>query len=244
MHRELLSIVQLWQHDCEVDQLRDQAAALKERVVQLEQTIKSLAADIERVEEQRLAYVAKQSEFQRELDRYITRRDRAKELMKGGHSLDFGTVQKQVEQCSEKVDDLELEVLQMMENRDQCVRQIEEKTAEKTSAEASRDQANEEWRVRGGEIRVAMERVWPVRQMAANELTRDQRVRYEDFRKRGITPIAPISDDICGECHVVIARHMCMEVVSGKRLHTCRGCRRWLVAPKDEDELDENSPDA
>ena len=244
VHRELISIVRLWQHDCEVDELKEQAAILKEAVAQLDVSIATFAAEVEHLEEQRTQCASQQAEVQRDLDRYIARRDRAKELMKGGHALDFGTVQKQVEQCSEKVDELELEVLQFMEQRDQLTSEIEANAAGQVTARNARAEANETWRTRGGQIRSAMEQVWPARQAASQELTRDQQVRYEDFRKRGLAPVAPITGNTCGACHVVVVSHMRMEVRSGKRLHTCRGCRRWLLSPEDANELDENSSDA
>ncbi len=152
MHRELSSILQLWQHDCSVDSIRARGAELKEVVERLDREIEHLQESSVSIakEEERLA--VEQSAAQRELDRYVVRRDRSKELLRGGHSLDFGTVQKQYEQCSEKVDELELTVLQFMEERDTCKKQIEENAQSRQRSEISKTQAHEQWIKEGGGV--------------------------------------------------------------------------------------------
>ena len=244
VHRELSSILQLWQHDCSVDSIRARGSELKDVVDQLDREIEHLNESSASISEEEERLAIQQSAAQRELDRYVVRRDRSKELLRGGHSLDFGTVQKQYEQCSEKVDELELTVLQFMEDRDNCKKQIEENAQSCQQAEASKAQAYEQWVKEGGKLRSDLEQLWPTRQKAASELTREQLVRYEDFRKRGEAPVAIITGKTCSLCHVVIADHLRMEVGSGKRLHACRGCKRWLLPPEDVEELDEQAPDA
>ncbi len=93
-------------------------------------------------------------------------------------------------------------------------------------------------------LRTELEQLWPIRQKAASELTREQLVRYEAFRKRQESPVAIITGKTCSLCHVVVANHLRMEVASGKRLHACRGCKRWLLPPDDSEELDEEASDA
>ena len=244
MHRELSSILQLWQHDCSVDSIRARGSELKATVESLGTEIEQLneAATLIGKSEKELA--TEQASAQRELDRYVVRRDRSKELLRGGHSLDFGTVQKQYDQCSEKVDELELKILQFMEDRESCKQNIEETVNARQQAEASRKQAHEQWVREGGELRSELEKLWPLRQHAAAELTREQQVRYEDFRKRDVSPVAIITDKTCGSCHVVVANHLRMEVSNGKRLHVCRGCGRWLLPSEAPNIVDDAGSDA
>ena len=244
MHRELSSILQLWQHDCSVDSIRARGAELKKVVERLADEIAQLTQDTASIVAAEEKLAAEQSAVQRELDRYVVRRDRSKELVRGGHSLDFGTVQKQYQQCSDKVDELEMCVLQFMEEREGCKKQIEESTQKRLQAESEKERAHEQWVKEGGELRSELEKLWPARQNAATELTREQLVRYEDFRKRDCAPVAIITGKTCGLCHVVVASHLRMEVSSGKRLHACRGCGRWLLPPDDGDELDGEASDA
>ena len=244
MHRELSSILQLWQHDCSVDSIRARGAELKGNIERLDREIEQLLEAAVLIEKAEGELALEQASVQRELDRYVVRRDRAKELLRGGHSLDFGTVQKQYDQCSQKVDELEMTVLQFMEDRDTCAQQTEENTSARIQSEADRRQAQEQWLNEGSELRAELEKLWPIRQHAAAELTREQRVRYEDFRNRQVSPVAFIADKTCGACHVVVANHLRMEVANGKRLHTCRGCGRWLLPPEVPDELDEDAVDA
>jgi len=244
VHSELSSILRLWEHDCVVDSVRSQAADLKLAVERIDQSIAANSEETEALKIEQAKFAEQQATTQRELDRYIIRRDRSKELLKGGHSLDFGTVQKQLEQCSEKVDDLELALLQIMEDRDLCTSTIQEKEVERETLRVEREVAHARWVAVGTKLRSQLQEVWPVRQAAAAELTREQLVRYEDFRKRSTVPVARITGKTCAGCHVIVASHLKLEVGSGKRLHACRGCARWLLPPEEPDELDEEASDA
>jgi len=244
VHRELSFIYQLWEHDCSVDSIRARAAALKEQVARLSAQIEEHTEAVRLISAEEEQFGENQAVTQRELDRYVIRRDRSKELLRGGHSLDFGTVQKQFDQCSERVDELELEVLQLMEDRDRCRAEIDAANEARECAEEARVAAHQQWVSQGSVLRGDLEQIWPIRQAAASELTREQLLRYEDFRKREMEPLARITGKTCGACHVVVASHLRMEVGNGKRLHACRGCGRWLLPPEESDELDEEASDA
>ena len=244
MHHELSSILRLWEHDCSVDAVRAQATALKAEVDRIDQSMNVLAEELQALGLEKEKHATRQAEIQRELDRYVVRRDRSKELLRGGHSLDFGTVQKQLEQCSAKVDELELMLLEVMEAREQCGARIDQNNGAREAAVASREAAHAHWVSQGGKLRVELEAIWPTRQAAAAELSRDQLVRYEDFRKKTVVPVARISGKTRDSCHVVVANHLRIEVTNGKRLHACRGCRRWLLHHVEIEELDEEAPGA
>ncbi len=244
MHPELSSIVQLWRHDSTVDRAKSDASELKSAVQQIDESIAAMAEEMIAVSGARDALAVKQGEVQRELDRYIVRKNRSKELLKGGHSLDFGTVQKQLEQCSVKVDELEMAVLELMEEKEAHAARLQALNDDTDSAKQSREAAYERWVQEGRRLRTEIETIWPIRQSAANELTRDQLIRYEDFRKRGTIPVAAIDGKTCSGCFVVVANHLRMEVRNSKRLHACRGCGRWLLPPEDDAELDDETVDA
>ena len=243
MHPELSFIVQLWGHDSVVDRIKLDAAELKAAVQRIDEAIAAMAAEMLESSASRDSLRVKQGEVQRELDRYIVRKNRSKELLKGGHSLDFGTVQKQLEQCSAKVDELEMAVLEIMEEKEGFVDRLQTLHDDTETANSDREDAHALWVQEGRQLRTEMETVWAARQSAAEELTREQLVRYEDFRKRAMKPVAAIYGKTCSGCHVVVASHLRMEVGNGKRLHACRGCGRWLLPPV-APELDEESSDA
>ena len=82
MHRELSSILQLWQHDCSVDSIRARGAELKKVVERLADEIAQLTQDTASIVAAEEKLAAEQSAVQRELDRYVVRRDRSKELLR------------------------------------------------------------------------------------------------------------------------------------------------------------------
>jgi predicted nucleic acid-binding Zn-ribbon protein len=244
VHPELSSIVQLWKHDSVLDRARADAGELKAAVQRLEHAIAAMDAEVLEVSAARDVLATDQGAVQRDLDRYIVRKNRSKELMKGGHSLDFGTVQKQLEQCSAKVDELEFAVLELMEKKEDHTDRLRTLGEDTERAKVSRTDAHDSWVREGRRLRTEMEEIWAIRQSAAVELAREQLARYEDFRKRGMEPVAAIDGKTCSGCHVVVASPLRMEVVNTKRLQACRGCGRWLLPPVASLELDEESLDA
>ena len=103
MHPDLALIIDLWDVDRATDLAQARARELKQLVGAAEAQIEAVAKSQEALKVQQAAMTEKEAELQKLLDRYVIRRDRSKELLKGGSALDFVTVQKQLEQCTMKV---------------------------------------------------------------------------------------------------------------------------------------------
>ena len=241
MHADLVLIVRLWQLDSEIDEARGQAAALKTAVERVDQSIESMGQQLAGLAERKAAVMVEETDVGRELEKYIQRTARTRALMDGHQAVDFTTVEKQLEQCREHVSRLEdalLEILARLESTASEQADVEQALA---LARSERAALYAQWVERGREIRTELEAIWPRRLAAAGELNRDLANRYRGFRDKGIAPVAHASGKVCGACHVVIQDQMRLEVTSGRRIHTCRGCGRWLL-PQLEPEVDPERP--
>jgi len=236
LHPDLQIILDLWSLDDRVDRSRQQAAALKGAVSRIDEQLRSTADEIHGVSIELEQLGHDEAERNRSLSRYIERRDRAARLLEGGQALDFVSVQKQVDQCGEHVDRLESEILDLMEQREMLVEKGAELEGRSESLMDEKGRAHQKWVVDGRIIRAEIDAVWPERQALHHKLNRELATKYDGFRTRSLVPVAVIGEEACTQCHVVVQGQMRIEVNSGRRLHTCRGCGRWLVPAADEEQ--------
>ncbi|MAY80237.1 MAG: hypothetical protein CL930_05555 [Deltaproteobacteria bacterium] len=241
MHADMVLIVRLWELDQLIDQARKTAADLKAVVTDIDQQTSARSEEQKEQEALLQKVVVEESTVQQELDRYIIRRDRTAKLLEGGSELDYVTVERQLLQCTEKVDELENSVLELMEQRDDHIGRIAHLGAEISRLEGERGTAHAEWVRVGRMARTEIETLMPRRVAALAELMREQAIVYEDFRKRTKAPVAYFSGHSCGACHVSAGSQVYLEVSQGRRVHQCRGCNRWLLP---DPQLDEEAEEA
>ena len=145
-------------------------------------------------------------------------------------------MEKQLEQCKAHVSRLE-------DNDWEVLGGIEALRAQAGSLEQERDAVRESkgelhalWVREGRLIRArSLEGLWPRRQAAAEDLSRDMMSRYTGFRERSLVPVSHLGGKVCTACNVVVQDQMRLEVSSGRRIHNCRGCGRWLLPPIPEE---------
>ena len=240
MHPDLALIVGLWTLDAAIDKAKAKASSLKDAVSQADARIVALTAELESLAHRIAAAVKQEAEVNQELEKYIRRTQRSQALLDGHQVVDFVTVEKQLVQCKAHVVRLEdslLDVLGEIESLRTEAASIEE---ERERVRESKGELHARWVSEGREIRAELESVWPNRQAAAADLNRDLAGRYKGFRDRSLVPVAHIGGEVCTACNVVVQHQMRLEVSSGRRIHNCRGCGRWLLPPV-EPEVD---PDA
>ena len=242
MHPDIQLIVRLWSLDSEVDQARERAASLKSVVTDLEAHIEELSAQLETTADEVSETESREAAIQVELDKYLMRTKRTAKLLDGHQAVDFVTVEKQLEQCKAHVDRLEGDLLAEMEGREVLQTHTETLESDRAQAREHKESAHTEWVSEGRQIRTQIEAVWPTRQAAAAELNRELEKRYTGFRERKLAPVSELRGKVCSSCHVVVQDQMRLEVSSGRRVHTCRGCSRWLL-PEPEQEDTELAPD-
>ena len=219
-----------------MDLARARARQSKQAVTDADARLEEIATLQAETEGKRSEAIQKEQGVQVQLDRYIVRRDKSAKLLEGGSALDFLTVQRQLEQCTEKVEDLEMQVLEIMERRDELKKQLSALATDTETAQADRETAHATWLHDGRILAKELGELEPARAAAWADLAGEHRSQYGDMRRRNKAVTAEIISDSCSECHVSIQSQVGLEVRQGRRLHTCRGCGRWLVLPPEVDE--------
>ena len=242
MHPDLELIVDLWEIDRQVDEAKGRAAELKAVVTRTEVEIDCKTRELADTVEQIGALVAQEAEVQSELDKYLMRTQRTRDLLDGHKAVDFLTVEKQLEQCEARVEALEDDLLELMGQREALQNNAGLIESVREQLREQKGFAHAQWVKEGREIRNQLEDIWPKRQQAASRLNRDLTKRYDGFRDRKLVPVAFIDGKFCSACHVSVQDQMRLEVQSGRRIHTCRGCGRWLQ-PTNEDDSEVAEPE-
>ena len=235
MHPDLALIVGLWTLDAAVDDAKGRAAALKKAVTDADARIAELTTEIERIAVQVGQSVKQEAEVNVELEKYIRRTQRTQALLDGHQAVDFITVEKQLEQCKAHVSRLEDSLLEVLGGIEALRAQAGSLEQERDAVRESKGELHALWVREGRLIRAELEDLWPKRQAAAEDLSRDMMSRYTGFRERGLVPVSHLGEKVCTACNVVVQDQMRLEVSSGRRIHNCRGCGRWLLPPIPEE---------
>ena len=231
MHSDLALIVSLWTLDAAVDEAKGRAATLKQAVTDADQRIKSLTAELEVIAERVAEELKQETEVNTELEKYVRRTERTQALLDGHQAVDFVTVEKQLVQCKEHVNRLEDSLLEVLGRIEALKAESDHLETERASVRESKGELHARWVSEGRLIRTELEELWPRRQAAAEDLSRDMASRYSGFRDRGLVPVSHLGGKVCTACNVVVQDQMRLEVSSGRRIHNCRGCGRWLLPP-------------
>ena len=235
MHPDLALIVGLWTLDAAVDDAKGRAAALKKAVTDADAHIAELTAEIERIAGEVGQALKQEAEVNVELEKYIRRTQRTQALLDGHQAVDFITVEKQLEQCKAHVSRLEDSLLEVLGGVEALRAKAGSLEQERDAVRESKGELHALWVREGRLIRAELEDLWPRRQAASEDLSRDMMSRYTGFRERSLVPVSHLGGKVCTACHVVVQDQMRLEVSSGRRIHNCRGCGRWLLPPIPEE---------
>ncbi len=244
MESDLKLICALWELDHAHDNAKARLRQLKQAVDDAEAEITKIAAEQQDNQDTTAKVVTKEAKLQSELDAYVRRRDKAAVLMEGGSALDYLAVERQHIQCSERVDNLEVAVLECMEEQEGLVAVGSDLAGAMMSAMTVRDAARATWIQEGRILGADMKRYEAERAEAWSTFPRDLQRNYLGLRKRSREVITDIIDGNCGACSITANPQAVIETRLGRRLHMCRGCSRWFRRVAEPEPLDAPQPDA
>ncbi len=227
-------ITALWEVDRTTDEVKVHARSLKAAVDQAQTRIEANEQTLQSLEAERAALTERERDLQKTLDRYVLRRDRSAALMEGGSPLDYLIVQKQHEQCSAKVEELEDGVMDCMEKQEDLAERLRALSEESTRAQQHHEQVITTWKREGQEIRVKLKQLGTDRDARWAACPRDMHSHYSDLRRRKRDVVVPLLDGLCSGCHMTLTAQVSVDLRSSRRIHTCRGCGRYLILPVDE----------
>ena len=230
MHEELFVIRDLNRIDMDIKHARAKLAGM---IAAVRASTDSVVAQKVVLSDSEVALSAlreAERRLNRRMEEYVIRRDRTKEMIDEGRAPDFLSARRQLEQCTAIVDDLEVEVLEHMEQREELEARIAT-LIEQLDSTRQKDQAG---RSRYAEespgLKATVAELTNQRPALLGRLNPDHRRIYEDHHRSGRAAMTHLTEKVCQSCSREAPPQVIMEVEHGRRIHRCRGCDRFFFS--------------
>ena len=214
MHSDIVVLQALWEIDSEMDDIRTKLESLAEHVRKSVAAVEAIQGELDthgqRLDENQESLLG----VRRKCAKYVRKRDDTRKLIDEGRAPDYFVAQKQFEQCSEIVDELEFEELELMETRDEMElhrRNLEQKKAECLGA--AREAAAEQQSQRPPKVE-RYRSLQPTRKQRREQVPRFLHAIYDGLRDRERLPLVHMVDDICPQCNISAPPQMILEIKS------------------------------
>jgi predicted nucleic acid-binding Zn-ribbon protein len=227
---ELDLIRALAAHDAVLDQLQRDRDALDAQLAAAEKAAADAEAAVTAARAARDAILADDRAAAREIETYEKRRATATGALERGLG-DPAAAQRQIDQCSQILDDLETRRLELFEALDVARPALADAEGARDAALAARDAARVQVPAAIGALDADRATRQPDRDAARAALPKDLGLRYDLIRTKKRTAAAALQpDDTCLACRLRAPTVEAIEVRRGL-LRACRGCGRFLVPP-------------
>jgi predicted nucleic acid-binding Zn-ribbon protein len=228
MHEDGLKVYDLWKKEQVRDGLLAEWAKLNGAVKRFKDEQQAKADEAEALTSLQAALRERERDANRRNERYVGRRAKAQKAIDTGTATDFGLAQEQVAKCTDLLDDVDTELLELyeeLENVETNIDAVQRVHAQKgqllVAAETARTERKrslkEEFDVATSERDAARPGVW-----------RDHLGRYDRLRAKKLHPFAPLVDGNCGGCMVGIAGVDLSAHKRGAEVGICKHCGRFL----------------
>lgn len=230
MQEDVIAVRALWAVDAALKQVSDKLRALDKAVTDAEGRVAAIDVEIAAANAALVKARADEALLQRKLNEYVANRDRARKALDTGTAADYAAVERQFQQCTGIVGDLENQLMASMESIEGMEAAAVERTKRRTLWAARLREAVADRETGAPPLLAEQAALQPQRAERWKVLTQDDRSRYEDLTRRGLEPFATIGPQSnCSACYMVVQPQMILELTRGTRTHYCRGCRRWLL---------------
>jgi len=219
---------QLNQMDVTIDSLRQKCNELVAVVRELTTLIGTVKESIEAAESRVEELRGEEKNFSRRLSKYIKRRDDTKVLLDEGRVSDYIAASRQYEQCAAIVIEIEEDLLNCMERLEEAVAYSAAETRRLEATRVADKSARDNYHNQVPGLKSKIDQLLVSRRPLLERLLPEDSRRYENVRSQKGTAVAALSEDSCGSCHVTVPLQVCSNIRSGRILHHCTGCGRFL----------------
>lgn len=230
MHPDLVAISNVWQADSAIDRLKAEHEGLTAASAKAAEARARAEAERDAARAALDAVVKAERENGRELDSYVQKRDTTRRMIDQGTAPDYAAAERQLAQCTAKVDELETSGLELLDGLDAARATLA--AAEKALAAADEEAkaAKAALAARDPGIRTEMAAAIPRREAAWAELPNDYRGPYGELRRRKRVALVNVEEGgSCAVCHMRIAPQKVNEVRLARGVHTCPGCGGFVL---------------
>jgi predicted nucleic acid-binding Zn-ribbon protein len=229
MHPELAAVIKLWENVHKADRLQHERLLC---VDQRKETATDLAAKTEAKEAARVHLDQLRTEerrVMRKLDAYRKRVATTRTMIDTGKAPDYRLAEQQLRNCTEMVDQLETEALELMEQRDEAEQTMEAAEQAYEQARQAAEAAVIRQRDRIPEIDRALEDLDLTRPALEAALAPEHKGPFRVLRSRKRYALSELHEGACRRCNYGAPSQVVNEIEANQRVHTCRNCGRFLL---------------
>jgi predicted nucleic acid-binding Zn-ribbon protein len=169
----------------------------------------------------------------RKLDAYRKRVATTRTMIDTGKAPDYRLAEQQLRNCTEMVDQLETEALELMEQRDEAEQAMEAAERAFVQAREAAEKAVVRERDRIPEIDRALEDLDLARPPLQAALAPEHKGPFRILRSRKRFALSHLQDGACSRCNYGAPSQVVNEIEGHQRVHTCRNCGRFLLPSTD-----------
>ena len=216
MHEELFVIRDLNRIDMDIKHARAELAGMIAGVRASTDSVIAQKVVLGESEAALTALREAERRLNRRMEEYVIRRDRTKEMIDEGRAPDFLSARRQLEQCTAIVDELEVEVLEHMEQREEMETRIatliEQLERTRQEDQAGRDRYAEA----SPGLKAQVAELTTQRPALLERLNPDHRRIYENHHRLGRAALTHLEGKVCQSCSQESPPQVIMEVEHGK----------------------------
>ncbi|MED5371947.1 MAG: C4-type zinc ribbon domain-containing protein [Myxococcota bacterium] len=227
MHEDSLKLEALWRKDLARDALLEESRGLKARIadraeaaVKAEQVLSEATARLAELKTQ-------EKEVHRQAETYEKQRDRAQRSIDQGIG-DYEAATAQFQKCSQILDDLETQELELMEALDEATEALERATQTQALVSSQHQGAQRAYDDRYPSLKAEFDAATAERDAAREGIWRDLLQRYDNLRKKRRPAIVPVNGDACGGCNMQVNATDLSDHRRAVEVMFCRHCGRIL----------------
>jgi predicted nucleic acid-binding Zn-ribbon protein len=167
-----------------------------------------------------------------EMRRFEQQRDRAVRALEMGMG-DAAAAERQRQTCAHRIDDLETEILEAMEQREEDDEALAARTEEAAAAAAAREEGEATMGPELEGVIAESARLVASREEHTPNLPAYEREQYRRLLARKKYALARMVDRTCTACQSTVPYQIRNDLHQG-RLVNCENCARWLYLPQEE----------
>lgn len=228
MHEDALKLHDLWRKDLARDKLLDESRGLKARIADRTAAVEDATKKLSAATDNLARLKGKEREANRKAETYTKRRDTAQRSIDQGLATDYEAAEGQVRQCSEILDEVETQQLELMEAVETGAETLERCTMTLALNKSQVLAAQKAYDDRYPSLKKDFDAATKVRDEARADIWKDLLHRYDELRKKRRPAFADIRNDSCTGCNVKINATDLSTHRRAAELVTCRQCGRLL----------------
>jgi predicted nucleic acid-binding Zn-ribbon protein len=222
------TLVALWEAESSRLSVEADRAALDHAIRNTRTARESAHAGIEPCEATLAQYRQQELQLEDKLERYSKTAQRTQEFIDTGAAPDFQLALGQLKQCQEIVDALETEILELFETIEASETAVETTLKQAEAADHAVNCAATERENRLPLVKTALESAHDQIKACRREVEVSDLEWYDRLRAGNRVPLAHLRDGACSACQIQPPSQIVRELRTGKKLHRCRQCARFL----------------